>query len=682
MKYNININIHKIRMSTNINLVQSKRTRHSYAIFDQKPIEKNVIPKATRCTENVSTTQNVVESTKNANITQNTSSHDKVLEETSWIRSEEGITATLEGKNNNNTKTFEQDNSNNTETDNNNYSTENNYTTFSAEDDGNITSTEANYTIGKSFDNLKDYSGINDAYSISDSLNIDNTVGTTSYNLDIVSKILAKIDELIKNIEDGNVLFDDMIDILIYIAILYFFFKILFMLIIGILSIIKYIWVKAQINYISKLQNTINSIKLEKAIANIYYKTVIKTNTIVNTVLDISNKLELKDWYNYFNYIMSKIKNLNKNRYKLENLRSNNIASYDTNITVYMLHSVYNPIINQQFNYSNSPIWPPTHITRLKYQSTSYIWNEFILMQKKYNTTHKYYVNLLNFLYSKCDKGRSKDQIKEKIYTLDWVNTSPQDKIKFNNYIQQSDIVLTNLLNQRKEVRLLSLAREFKVNESEVTALTLQLLIHYFSYDAKQRYIWQIAQQPKEVISNKEPDFYIRGKWQEIFYTKLIFELKTYDQESFTNMIKQIEASSIYTIGNVGEYTEEFDENTREIKFTGSSQFVILIRATKIAFLERYSYDLNTVNVNGWNCVVPLTKPVDKTKGIENPRLVQIMSNYRHLCDNTKPFPYEEEVVNNYLGKYYVFDLIAHHDACHELFVYVSSELPRLHSID
>jgi hypothetical protein len=64
-------------------------------------------------------------------------------------------------------------------------------------------------------------------------------------------------------------------------------------------------------------------------------------------------------------------------------------------------------------------------------------------------------------------------------------------------------------------------------------------------------------------------------------------------------MIKQIEASSIYTIGNVGEYTEEFDENTREIKFTGSSQFVILIRATKIAFLERYSYDLNTVNVNG-----------------------------------------------------------------------------------
>jgi hypothetical protein len=83
MKYNININIHKIRMSTNINLVQSKRTRHSYAIFDQKPIEKNVIPKATRCTENVSTTQNVVESTKNANITQNTSSHDKVLEETS-----------------------------------------------------------------------------------------------------------------------------------------------------------------------------------------------------------------------------------------------------------------------------------------------------------------------------------------------------------------------------------------------------------------------------------------------------------------------------------------------------------------------------------------------------------------------------------------------------------------------
>jgi hypothetical protein len=192
----------------------------------------------------------------------------------------------LEGKNNNNTKTSEEDNYN--------YITENNY--ISAEDEGNNTYTEANCTIGKSFDNLKDYSDINDAYPISDSLNIDNTVGTTSENLDIVSKILAKIEELIRNIEDGNVLFDDMMDILIYIAILYFFFQILFMLIVGILSIIKYLWVKAKINYISKLQNMINSIKLEKTIANIYYKTVIQTSTIANTVLDISNKLiELKD---------------------------------------------------------------------------------------------------------------------------------------------------------------------------------------------------------------------------------------------------------------------------------------------------------------------------------------------------------------------------------------------------
>ena len=80
--------------------------------------------------------------------------------------------------------------------------------------------------------------------------------------------------------------------------------------------------------------------------------------------------------------------------------------------------------------------------------------------------------------------------------------------------------------------------------------------------------------------------------------------------------------------------------------------------------------------------MVPLTMLVDKTKGIENPRLVQIMNNYRHLCDKTKPFPYENDVGNNFPGKYYVFNLIDHHEACHELFKYVSSELPRLHSIN
>lgn len=80
--------------------------------------------------------------------------------------------------------------------------------------------------------------------------------------------------------------------------------------------------------------------------------------------------------------------------------------------------------------------------------------------------------------------------------------------------------------------------------------------------------------------------------------------------------------------------------------------------------------------------MVPLTMPVDKTKGIENPRLAQIMTNYRDMCDNTISFPYEEKVGDNFLGKYFVFDLIKHHDACHELFVYVSSELPRLHAMD
>lgn len=177
------------------------------------------------------------------------------------------------------------------------------------------------------------------------------------------------------------------------------------------------------------------------------------------------------------------------------------------------------------------------------------------------------------------------------------------------------------------------------------------------------------------------PDFYIQGNWQGKKYTKLIFELKTFDAENFPDMLEQVDTPSMFSIGNEGEYTKEFNYTTRDMIFSGSSQFVILIRGTQIAFLERYCYSLEDYLENYSGCMIPLTMPIDKTKGIENPRLAQIMTNYRHLCDITKPFPYKMEEGNNlnFPGKYYVFDLLLHSDACHELFMYVSSELPRLH---
>lgn len=74
--------------------------------------------------------------------------------------------------------------------------------------------------------------------------------------------------------------------------------------------------------------------------------------------------------------------------------------------------------------------------------------------------------------------------------------------------------------------------------------------------------------------------------------------MKTFGGDSFFKMLKQIELSSTFTMGVTGEYTEEFDINTRELKFTGSSQFAILMRGTHVAFLERYSSDMASMGVN------------------------------------------------------------------------------------
>ena len=64
----------------------------------------------------------------------------------------------------------------------------------------------------------------------------------------------------------------------------------------------------SKMNYMSKVQNIINSIILEKLLTNINYKTVIlKTNTIANTMLDISNKfLELKNYRDIIKYMVKK----------------------------------------------------------------------------------------------------------------------------------------------------------------------------------------------------------------------------------------------------------------------------------------------------------------------------------------------------------------------------------------
>lgn len=254
-------------------------------------------------------------------------------------------------------------------------------------------------------------------------------------------------------------------------------------------------------------------------------------------------------------------------------------------------------------------------------------------------------------------------------------------RAKFNQYVQDSHITSRIIDDNITVVELISRPVDFLVNESEIMGMLLDLLINYFNENGLQRDVWRIRQQKREEISNKVPDFIVYGKVLQKWIAKLGIEAKTFDGDNFDKMIEQISISTMYTIGDRGEYTNEFNTNSREILFTGSSQFVILCRGTKVAFLERYSYDLDDLGVQGKGCMVPLTMPVNKRLGIENPRLVEIMNRHRHLCDGGIAFQYDRPLANN-LGKYYVFDLILHPDACHELFQYVSSELPRLHVLD
>ena len=251
--------------------------------------------------------------------------------------------------------------------------------------------------------------------------------------------------------------------------------------------------------------------------------------------------------------------------------------------------------------------------------------------------------------------------------------------------LRKKNIKLKNLGNGNCEVNLISEARKFRVNESEIMGLSLQLLIHYFQDGPEQKTTWRLEQQPKEINSNKEPDFWLKVLYKLRFLYKVLFEMKPPSKISFSTIMSQVDIPSQFVTGNKGgEYKKEFNKNKTEIKFSGSSLFVVIIRGTQIALLERYTYALSDFDIPCKKQMVPLTQAVDKTKGIENPRLAAIMDKYRDMCDKTLEFPYDQlvEVPPNFPGKYYVFDLINNSDACHELFQYISSELPRLHFLE
>ena len=606
------------------------------------------------------------------------------MEDTAWIRSEEGITTTLNI--NNNKYTVRDENNTGTE----DISTDINY--LSTEDFGNSTTIEYNSTPINTLDYLKDPSLIYEEPSRVDYLNPDSWEITVSKDFNIISKVLSIIEKLKKVLENGNE-FEDLTYILIYICILWFFLLIFYMFIVGILNAIKDLWHKAQRNFMSKLQNMINIVKLKTILTNTLILIANNTTNYVDYMIqqlknfDIFDKImeiiNIKNQVDAFKFIMRNLK-----RFK-NSIKPNNIGYY-SNPIIYMNPSSsmdYAPfpnpslstdVRNPGFHYGNSPIYPPL-VTELPYRSVV-IWNDIIDLNIKYNNEHKYYDKLIKFLYSKSNGDRSPQEIKEGIYTVPWSTIDQDAKNKFKNYENEKHIILTPISDDIVGVKLTSRAKQFKVNEADIMQCIKDILHHYYNYDLGQKNRWQISQQPTVPQNNREPDFHVRGRYRGLKITKLIIEVKTYDGDSFLTMLKQINDSSLFTLGDEGHYTDEFDKDTCELKFTGSSQFVILIRGTEIAFLERYSYSLSDLGVDAWHTMVPLTMPVDTSQGIENPRLKHIMSKYRGSCKKRWEFPFLPlNNGSNITGKYFVFDLITDHDACHELFMYVSSELPRLH---
>ena len=188
--------------------------------------------------------------------------------------------------------------------------------------------------------------------------------------------------------------------------------------------------------------------------------------------------------------------------------------------------------ISQYFIYS--PEWPYYSPTLTNYRDFAYIWHDLLALQlqTKFNTTHIYYDTLIQFLRKKCDK-RSKQQIKDKRYIFNWASLSLADMQKFQDYDREFKITLCRLKGQGIRSVILNIdARDYKVNEAEISTVTLRILAPYFWYNEGQKAFWSIAPQARDTTTNKTPDFYILGKIQGQDYTKFSIELKTYRGDS------------------------------------------------------------------------------------------------------------------------------------------------------
>lgn len=176
-----------------------------------------------------------------------------------------------------------------------------------------------------------------------------------------------------------------------------------------------------------------------------------------------------------------------------------------------------------------------------------------------------------------------------------------------------------------------------------------------------------------------------------------------------------------------GDYNPEYvvEPNGLRLLFSGSSMFVVIFMGRCVAFFEYYSYDFeqdsgsnsnlssysdldsdsdsdsdsnsnsdpdpdpnldlvsnSNTHIPHYGRLIPLTQRVNRFMGYENRELLKFIdtniNTEGNVCKNVE-FPYKGGVNPR---TYFVFDLIEHSDEVHFLFSYISTNLPRLHTLN
>ena len=264
-------------VQSKISLFSTKKTDDitQHSTIPQKKVDEG--------TDSYIVTKNPIDNREKSNICKDSTYEDDILEKTRFIRSDEGIEESFKSENNNNILETSADNS---------------YCQVNEDIQYRIWDTDDSLTQVCTDDITEDFQ-------------------------DIGSQTSDKIGYLMGLLENSDFSYCngeyDLMSILLEIAHLWWLLLIFVLFILGLLAIIKELWVKAKIRFIRAAADTIKYIKHSKTMALVKYD---KIKASAKVILDNSAKLleVLKnaiDFMKSIRYITDKFKLLNKNSNKI-----------------------------------------------------------------------------------------------------------------------------------------------------------------------------------------------------------------------------------------------------------------------------------------------------------------------------------------------------------------------------